>query len=100
MTERTLIYDDLQIDPIDVYEQMGYHGTQPDEATRHEMQAVIAEVRTWLRPQFCFFVTPELPPFDMGNIILRQLRDAEAYTLFICTSGEAYEAYLDRKSVV
>ena len=96
MTEKTLTYDDLLITPADIYEQMGYHGTQPDEATLTETAQIIAEVRTWLRPQFCFFVTPTLPPFDMGNIILRQLRDAEAYTLFICTSGVAYEAYQQR----
>ena len=96
MTERTLIYDDLQIDPIDVYEQMGYHGVLPDEATRRETQAILDDVRRWLRPQFCFFVIRELPAFDMGKIILRQLRDSEAYALFICTSGTQYEAYLHR----
>lgn len=96
MTEKTLTYDDLLITPADVYEQMGYHGVLPDEATRRETQAVIDDVRRWLRPQFCFFVVRELPAFDMGRIILRQLRGSEAYTLFICTSGMEYEAYQHR----
>ena len=96
MTEKTLTYHDLQITPKDVYEQMGYHGALPDEATQQETQAIIDDVRTWLRPQFCFFVRQTLPDFDMGKIILRQLRGSEAYTLFICTSGIEFEAYQQR----
>lgn len=96
MTEKQLTYDDLLITPAHVYEQMGYHGEQPDEATRSEVSAVIGEVRPWLRPQFCYFVSRELPAFDMGNIILRQLRGSEAYVLFICTSGAEYERYQQR----
>ena len=96
MTEKTLTYHDLQITPEDVYEQMGYHGALPDEATRQETRAIIDDVRTWLRPQFCFLVRQTLPDFDMGKIILRQLRGSEAYTLFICTSGIEFEAYQQR----
>ena len=93
MTEKTLTYDELQITLADVYEQMGYHGVLPDEATQRETMTVIGDVRQWLRPQFCYFVSRELPPFDMGKIILRQLRGSEAYALFICTSGVEYETY-------
>ena len=96
MTQKTLDFDALEITPVDIYEQMGYHGEEPDEATRKEVQAVLEEVRPWLRPQFCYLVIKELPEFDMGKIILRQLRGSEAYALFICTSGTEYEAYLQR----
>lgn len=96
MTEKTLTYDELQITLEDIYEAMGYHGTQPDETTQHETQGVIDDVRRWLRPQFCFFVCQELPAFDIGRIIERQLRGSEAYTLFICTSGVEFEAYQQR----
>lgn len=96
MTQKTLDFDALQITPVDIYEQMGYHGEEPDEATRKEVQAVLEEVRPWLRPQFCYLVIKELPEFDMGKIIIRQLRGSEAYALFICTSGTEYEAYLQR----
>ena len=96
MTQKTLDFDALQITPVDIYEQMGYHGEEPDEATRKEVQAVLEEVRPWLRPQFCYLVIKELPEFDMGKIILRQLRGSEAYALFICTSGIEYEAYLQQ----
>ena len=69
MTQKTLEYNDLQITPADVYEQMGYHGAEPDAATRHETAEIISEVRQWLRPQFCYLVVRELPAFDMGKII-------------------------------
>jgi hypothetical protein len=96
VTQKTLDYNDLQITLADVYEQMGYHGALPDEATQQETQAVVDDVCQWLRPQFCFFVVRELPDFDMGKIILRQLRGSEAYALFVCTAGVDYEAYQQR----
>lgn len=96
MTQKTLDFDILDITPADIYDQMGYHGEEPDEATRKEVQAVLEEVRLWLRPQFCYQVVKEQPEFDMGNIILRQLRGSEAYALFICTSGTEYEYYLQQ----
>lgn len=96
MTQKTLTYEDLQIALADVYEQMGYHDAEPDEMTQQETQAIIDDVRQWLRPQFCFFVIRELPAFDMGKIILRQLKGSEAYALFVCTAGVEYEAYQQR----
>ena len=96
MTQKTLDFDALQITPVDIYEQMGYHGEEPDEATRKEVQAVLEEARPWLLPRFCYLVVKEQPAFDMGKIIRRQLRGSEAYALFICTSGTEYEAYLQR----
>lgn len=96
MTEKTLDYDALRITPADLYEQMGYHGAEPDETTQRETWAVAEEVRSWLRPRFCYQVVRELPAFDMGKIILRQLRGSAAYALFICTSGVEYEAYQQR----
>ena len=96
MTEKTLTYDELRINLADVYEQMGYHEAEPDEATQQETLAIVDNVRRWLRPQFCFFVVRELPAFDMGNIILRQLRGSEAYTLFMCTAGEEFETFQKR----
>ena len=96
MTEKTLTYDELKITLADVYEQMGYHDVEPDEMTQQETQAIVDDVRRWLRPQFCFFVLREQPAFDMGNIILRQLRGSEAYALFVCTAGIEYEAFQQR----
>ena len=96
MTQKILTYDHLGITLADVYEAMGYHGAQPDKATLSETQVIIDEVRGWLRPQFCFFVLRELPAFDIGQIIERQLKGSEAYALFICTCGGEYDAYQQR----
>lgn len=96
MTVKTLTYNELQITSADIFDQMGYHGTLPDQATRLETQAVVDDVRQWLRPRFCYVIVSQLPAFDMGKIILRQLQGSEAYACFIATSGVEYEAYLNR----
>ena len=96
MNSKVLTYCDLGILPADLYEQMGYHDVLPDEATQRETAAIVSDVSEWLRPRFCYFVVRQLPDFDMGRIILRQLHGAEAYALFICTSGTEYEDYQQR----
>ena len=96
MTEKILTYNDLSITPADVYEQMGYHDAEPDEVTKAELTQIVNQVSQWLRPQFSYFVMSVQPAFDMGNIILRQLRGSEAYALFVCTAGVEYEAYQQR----
>ena len=93
MTRKILTYEDLRIAPADIYEQMGYHDTLPDESTRREVALIINNVRAWVKPEFCYFVTRDLPSFEMGRIIERQLRGSEAYALFICTAGLAFEQY-------
>ena len=96
MTEKTLSFEELGITPADVYEQMGYHDAQPDKATQQETAMILKEVSQWLRPRFSYFVVNKQPDFEMGNIILRQLRGSEAFALFICTSGLEFETYLHR----
>ena len=96
MTKHELRYDDLGISPSDVYEQMGYGEAVPDEATVSETLAILAEVKTFLKPRFCFFVLRQLPPFAIGKIIARQLKGAEAYALFISTAGTEFEEYQER----
>ncbi len=99
MTQKILSYDDLKITLSDIYEQMGYHDQQPDDATRKETSTIVQEVRSWLHPSFCYQVVREQPSFNMGKIILRQLRESEAYTLFICTCGKAFEDYQQQLKV-
>lgn len=96
MTEKTLSFEELGITPADVYEQMGYHDAQPDKATQQETAMILKEVSQWLRPRFSYFVVNKQPDFEMGNIILRQLRGSEAFALFICTSGLEFETYHHR----
>ena len=96
MTEKTLSFEELGITPADVYEQMGYHDAQPDKATQQETAMILKEVSQWLRPRFSYFVVNKQPDFEMGNIILRQLRGSEAFALFICTSSLEFETYQHR----
>jgi len=96
VTEKTLSFEELGITPADVYEQMGYHDAQPEKATQQETAMILKEVSQWLRPQFSYFVVNKQPDFEMGNIILRQLRGSEAFALFICTSGLEFETYQQR----
>lgn len=96
MTEKTLSFEELGITAADVYEQMGYHDAQPDKATQQETAMILKEVSQWLRPQFSYFVVNKQPNFEMGNIILRQLRGSEAFALFVCTSGLEFETYQQR----
>ena len=96
MTEKTLSFEELGITPADVYEQMGYHDAQPDKATQQETAMILKEVSQWHRPRFSYFVVNKQPDFEMGNIILRQLRGSEAFALFICTSGLEFETYQHR----
>lgn len=93
MTKKILTYDQLGILPTDIYEQMGYHEVLPDQATQQETRAIIDEVKVWLQPRFCYFVTSELPAFKMGRIIEKQLQGSEAYAFFICTCGQEFEDY-------
>lgn len=99
MTYKVLKYDDLGIVLADIFEQMGYHGVQPDEKTKLETQTIIHEVRQWLRPQFCYMIVRELPAFRLGKIIQNQLRGADAYALFTATSGMEYEDFQQRLTV-
>jgi hypothetical protein len=96
VTEKTLCFEELGITAADVYEQMGYHDAQPDKATQQETAMILKEVSQWLRPRFSYFVVNKQPDFEMGNIILRQLRGSEAFALFICTSGLEFETYQHR----
>ena len=96
MTEKTLSFEELGITAADVYEQMGYHDAQPDKATQQETTTILKEVSQWLRPRFSYFVVNKQPDFEMGNIILRQLRGSEAFALFVCTSGLEFETYQHR----
>ena len=96
MTEKTLKYQELSITQTDIYDAMGYQNATPNKEVQREVQAILNDVQHWLHPRFCFFVCQALPDFDMGKIILHQLKGSEAYALFIATAGTEYESYLQR----
>ena len=93
MTEKTLSYQDLLITPRDVFAEMGYRDSEPDDATRSETVYIINNVKEWLRPRFAYTVVSRLPGFSMGRVIECQLRGAQAYAVFVCTSGCEFEDY-------
>ena len=96
MNKKELQFGNLDISLSELYEQMGYGGTVPDEATVRETETILTQVKAFLIPRFCFFVLRELPDFSIGKIIEHQLKGAEAYALFICTAGTEYEEYQKR----
>ncbi len=105
MNRVELTYDELAINPSELYEQMGYGQSIPDEATLQEIDKVLQEVKSFLKPSFCYFVkygaldleqytlTIEDTTLSVGKIIARQLRGAEAYAFFVCTAGMDFEDY-------
>lgn len=105
MNRVELTYDQLAITPSELYEQMGYGQSIPDEATLQEIDKVLQEVKSFLKPSFCYFVnygaldleqytlTIEDTTLSVGKIIARQLRGAEAYAFFVCTAGMDFEDY-------
>lgn len=105
MNRVELTYDELAITPSELYEQMGYGQSIPDEATLQEIDKVLQEVKSFLKPSFCYFVkygaldleqytlTIEDTTLSVGKIIARQLRGAEAYAFFVCTAGMDFEDY-------
>jgi len=96
MFQKELTFKQLGIALADVYEQMGYRNATPDEQTAVETQRLLDEVAVFLRPRFLYTVVSQLPAFQWGRIIDRQLQGSEAYALFVATSGTEYEAFQQR----
>ena len=120
MQTKELTFNELAITQTDLYQQMGYGGSTPDEGVRSELQAVVDEVATWIRPRYCYTVcegmltihptptlrvhpTPSTPSeatedilLPISPIIARQLRGATALAFFVCTAGSEFEQYQQR----
>ena len=105
MIERTLTFDELGLSPVEIYEQMGYGNTPPDEATATETARMIEEIRVLTHPQFCFFVADGTLDtenmtldavgrhFSIGRIISRQLKGSARYVFFVATAGMEFELF-------
>lgn len=87
----------------DIYEQMGYGQSVPDDSLIRETLSVLAEIKHFLRPRYTFFMTDGTLDtdrhtltvgenrFDIGRIISRQLRGSSAFAFFIATAGIEFE---------
>lgn len=103
MLKQEITFDDLNILPSEIYEQMGYGDAVPDAAVQAETSAVMERIKAVLRPRFCFFITPgQLDTeqhvltvgsvsFSVGRIISRQLCGSQAFAFFVATAGEEFE---------
>ncbi len=108
MISGTLSYSDLKITPSDLYVQMGYGDSIPDEMTLREAESVLNEIKFWLNAQYCFFISDgELDEGSsviismgrehrIGRVIARQLRGAKRYAYFVATAGDEFEEYQHR----
>lgn len=108
MTERELTYDSLGISREEIYTQMGYGTAVPDAAVEAELDGITEQVRSFLRPRFCFFTSGGVlhesenrlgargEQFDIGRIITRQLRGSSAFAFFVATSGAEFEEFQQR----
>lgn len=103
MIIQKLTYSQLEINPEDIYTQMGYGTATPDSATEAETHAMLAEAEAVTQPSFCFFITDGNldadthvlsamgHDFAIGKIISRQLRNSQRFAFFVATAGHAFE---------
>lgn len=104
MFEKQLTFDDLDITDSELYVQMGYGNSVPDDDIKHEICMMKQTVAQILRPRFCFVVANggtvdkegntlclEDTTFNVGRIITRQILGAEAFAFFVATAGTAFE---------
>ena len=54
MTTDVISYDALDISPEDIYREMGYGDTMPDDSIRDEIAEMTSDIRQWLRPRYAF----------------------------------------------
>lgn len=105
MISRLVRYEDLGISLSDIYEQMGYGTSIPDDMTVAETSAMLERISRILRPQFCFFITDAVldteaktlsvmgHDFSIGHIIAAQLRGSIRFAFFVATAGKEFEEF-------
>lgn len=105
MLKQEITFDDLNILPSEIYEQMGYVDAVPDAAVQAETSAVMERIKAVLHPRFCFFITPgQLDAeqhvltvgsvsFSVGRIISRQLRGSQAFAFFVATPARSLSSF-------
>lgn len=126
MIHKTLTYNDLGITLPEIYEQMGYGSSAEEdiinnvsEDVKTEVCTIIKEIETFLKPEFCFFITKGLlstegktsqeegdsanhsltingRTLNIGNIIYRQLSGSSLFAFFVCTAGQSFQDFQER----
>lgn len=97
-------FNKLNISPEDIYREMGYNNVLPDS----EIQQIVFQSLRYVTDfnSFQFLYTIEEGNFNknilkikdislnIGAIIGKQLKKAEAYALFVVTAGDQFEQWL------
>lgn len=109
MTTKQLTYSDLDINIDDVYVQMDMRNpSEADADLCREVDNMMLDISKWLTPRISFTVvrgtldteaktlTIGKDTFYCGRIVTRQLRNSEAYAIFICTAGVEYQDFMER----
>lgn len=105
MISHELTPDELKISPEDIYIQMGYGDTAPDDMTIAETETLMAQISAILKARCCFMITDGTlnteketlsvmgREFNIGRIITRQLRGSQRYAFFVATAGMEFEEF-------
>lgn len=105
MTTFQLQLSDLDIQREDIYLNLGYGGTQPDEHINQLLESVIEKAYQICRPQVAYifcegklmsqsFIELNNVKMKIGSIISSYLEQADQYAVFVATAGEEYDHYL------
>lgn len=105
MTEKSITYSNLHITLSDLLSEMGYVDVAPPEEVAEVAQWVIGRAAEVAQPKFVYQVFPGAADvasssvsvggknLDVGRIIASQLKDSEAFAVFVATAGVEYEQW-------
>lgn len=96
---------DLKINRDDIYLNLGYGGTEPDEHINQLLESVIEKAYQICCPQVAYifcegkllsqsFIELNNVKMKIGSIISGYLEQAEQYAVFVATAGQEYDNYL------
>lgn len=108
MTIKELVFEDLHITEREVWRQMGYGETTPDDRVAKTTRQIIREVSPMVHPRFGYtVVSGELlsnllrvdnQTLHVGKTIATQLKKSEAFALFVATVGREFEQFQQKVS--
>ncbi len=92
---------ELNISEEELFREMGYRSSLPEEEIREESRRLIRRVSPCIRPRFGYYrttgraegetLTLDSLLFHTGKIINRHLKGSEAFVLFVATAGREFE---------
>lgn len=103
----TLSISDLDLDRNEIYLNLGYAGTQPDEHIIELIQKMVEEISVFCKPQAGFVIKEGLLKNDnylvlenqsikVGTVITKYLQKCTQFAVFIATAGMEFDDYCNR----